>query len=228
MKLKCWICGGTAESAEHQVKRSDLELVFGHISNADPVYRHDGESRNIVVPGADSAKIKYSKTICGHCNNTRTQKHDRAWESLAGAVIRSRIPFSPGQRLPLKSHEKKDPKFCSTALQLYFAKQIGCFAVEHAADLPTVELGLCIKHNIAHPHLYLKFHHHTLPKDRRIITFGDLRTVKFGRNTVSAIFFYTLNSMAVMVHYCEAPNLRLDQKGWHPEKNPSDPIVLRL
>ena len=85
--MKCWICGNEGDSGEHLVKASDIRNYFGNISIDSPVYTHNDYKRNIPIRSIKSNRFKSKALICKYCNNTRTQPHDRAWESLSNYIL---------------------------------------------------------------------------------------------------------------------------------------------
>jgi hypothetical protein len=86
----CWICNqNEANSGEHKTKRSDLAAVLGSPTEEKPLYFHDLERLNKAVKSLDAKILKAPIRICSHCNTTRTQPHDRAWERMS-EKLRSR------------------------------------------------------------------------------------------------------------------------------------------
>jgi hypothetical protein len=79
----CWICKkNKADSGEHKTKRSDLLAVLGTPTQEEPFFYHDLHKANRSVGSLDAKILKSPVRICAHCNNARTQPHDRTWESM--------------------------------------------------------------------------------------------------------------------------------------------------
>src|SRR5258708_40056847 len=83
-KEKCWICGvNDANSGEHMMKQSDLRDVFGKPSQAAPFYFYKPGKDGRPVGSLKADILKSPAPMCAHCNNTRTQPHDLAWEKMS-------------------------------------------------------------------------------------------------------------------------------------------------
>ena len=82
----CWICGAPATTGEHGTKRSDLRDVFGAVAQGNPLFLHNSQQRNRRVGSLDAKALKLPAKLCAHCNNTRTQPHDLAWEKLSAGL----------------------------------------------------------------------------------------------------------------------------------------------
>lgn len=88
-ETKCWWCGAKATTREHKFKRSDLARMWDgdapHLMHwsGDPPYSK-------VRSPAKSPQVRFKKTLCAPCNNTRSQPFDRAWDNFAEFVWSSR------------------------------------------------------------------------------------------------------------------------------------------
>lgn len=80
--VRCWWCGGAADSAEHKFKRSDLVRDFGRgawTAPDDAVAHGDGAAAtNVRSSRAD--RLKFRKVMCRNCNSTHSQPFDRAYD----------------------------------------------------------------------------------------------------------------------------------------------------
>jgi hypothetical protein len=93
----CWICNlNEANSGEHKTKRSDLLAVFGSPTQEQPFFYHDLEEANRHVKSLKAKILKSPVRICAHCNSTRTQPHDRAWERMSDWLRKRRSPLKVG------------------------------------------------------------------------------------------------------------------------------------
>src|SRR5689334_9234505 len=84
---RCWWCGNAADSGEHKYKRTDLVREFGSgpWRGQSAVAQVVGEKqRDLQSPG--SARLKFSKVLCGTCNSARSQAFDQAYEQFAEYV----------------------------------------------------------------------------------------------------------------------------------------------
>lgn len=81
----CWWCRGSADSREHKYKRSDIVREFGkppYASDETPVILKDyGDRRQLHdVRGPNSSLARFATTLCGRCNDTRSQPFDAAYD----------------------------------------------------------------------------------------------------------------------------------------------------
>lgn len=125
----CWICKeNIADSGEHKTKRSDLISVLGRPTQEQPFYYHDLHRANRPVASLDAKILKSPFRICAHCNNARTQPHDRAWERMSDR-LRSR-PLKVGQWVRANSIFKHFTKHDMTNVHLFFVKLFGCMPLK--------------------------------------------------------------------------------------------------
>lgn len=223
----CWICGNPANSAEHMVKASDFRSVFGKVTQDAPVYRHAKNQLNRPVRGAQAEILKFAPSLCEHCNNALTQQHDRAWEKLSESIRTIRPLLAAGSRIPLQKIFPGSVKESMLHVHLYFAKLLGCHAVEHKIPLPVNHFAICIQNSIPHPSLRLVFVNIPPSSTRYDIQVGDIQALNVGAKTVSAVWFYSVGTLGVVASYNEAGHPRLTRdRGWHPDDINSR-IVLR-
>src|SRR5436309_11617094 len=87
---KCWICGKTADSREHVIKKTDLVRAYGKgsfSSESGPAHVKDGKIK--VLQGPDSARVKYQSSLCQDCNGTFTQPFDFAYDLFINWVLQN-------------------------------------------------------------------------------------------------------------------------------------------
>lgn len=213
----CWICGALADSAEHMVKASDFRSVFGKVTQSLPAYRQSKERLNEPIRGAKAEILKFSPSLCGHCNSTLTQPHDRAWQTLSESVRGIRPALAAGSRIPLQRIFPGTVRESMLGVHFYFLKLLGCHAVEHKIPLPLNHFAMCIQESVPCPSLRLVFVNAPSGSSRYKIQIGDIQTLNIGGKTVSAEWFYRIETLGVVVSYCEPGHPRLTKdRGWHP------------
>jgi hypothetical protein len=213
----CWICGAPADSAEHMVKASDFRSVFGKVTQKAPAYRHSRHEPNVPVRGAQAENLKFAPSLCGFCNNTRTQPHDRAWQKLSESIRAARPPLVAGSRVPLQRIFPGSIRQSMLNVHLYFVKLLGCYAVEYKVPLPIVHFGLCIQNSLPHPSIRIILVHIASGSTRYEIQVGHINAMNLGGKTVSASWFYIVGNLGVAISYNEAGHPRLTRdRGWHP------------
>lgn len=133
----CWICGAQANSREHKIKKSDLRSAYGSGSyhgDDSPVYV---QNRRISrVQGAGSKLVKYKKSICANCNNSRTQPHDIAYDQFVTWLAENELEVLRSHTLDLRDVFGEDYEEGQLNLFRYFAKSFGCRLVYSGAAVP--------------------------------------------------------------------------------------------
>jgi hypothetical protein len=103
-------------------------------------------------------------------------------------------------------------------VHLYFVKLLGCQAVEHKIPLPLNHFAMCIQAGIPNQNLRLIFLSVDPASSHRKIQLGAIDALNVGGKTVSAAWFYRVETLGVLVSYCEPGQFRLTQdRGWNPE-----------
>lgn len=217
MGTNCWICGAAAETAEHMVKASDFRSVFGRVTQSSPAYRQSKIRRNEPIKGANAGILKFAPSLCGYCNNTRTQPHDFAWQTLSEFIRQSRFPLRAGSRLPLRAIFPSHPEESMLGVHLYFLKLLGCQAVEHRIPLPINHFAICLQAGLPNQNLRLIFVNVPADSSRYRIQVGAIDALNVQGKTVSASWFYRVENLSVVVSYCEPGHPRLTRdRGWNP------------
>lgn len=213
----CWICGRPADSSEHMVKASDVRQVFGHITQYSPIFRHSSDQPNLAVPGIRSENLRFSRSICAHCNNSRTQSHDKAWEIMSRGIRELDPPLYPGAIIPIDCFFPGNAEAQVRNIHLFFTKLFGCTAVEHGAPLPVTEFAQSIVKGEPHPNIRLIFVHIPPGSSRYAIHVGPIQLEnKSGRT--AAHWYYSVGTVGVFLSYAERLEERMTRDvGWHPD-----------
>ena len=133
----CWMCGAPADSAEHRLKRTDIVRAYGNgpcRGPSAPLHVVGDAQRLVQGPGAQT--LKYSQGLCVPCNSARSQRYDRAYDTLVDwifenehAVLRKRfINFADVYGLSFAEDQLN--------LYKYFAKSFGCKLVDASQSVP--------------------------------------------------------------------------------------------
>lgn len=215
--MKCWICGGDGDSAEHRIKASDVKDVFGLITTRHPLYRQADNGPYEIVHGLRSTKLKFASLLCSNCNTARTQKHDESWKLLS-RFLRNRQPtIAAGDVIRLSDAFPDGIRKRMLWVHLYFLKIFGCQIIDGGVPIETKTLADAILTEKAHPNVYLSFLAATGPRSRRYIANSPVHVGKVGQDTVCAYWFYMVGSLVVNIAYANAVrknNTRVHL--WHP------------
>lgn len=138
-------------------KASDLRAEFGSVSQKEPLYIHDNNRKNQPVGSFKADALKFPKSLCSHCNNTRTQPHDLAWEKFSAAIRKHQPKISSGTVVRANRIFTYDTAREMLNMHLYFVKVLGCHIVEEQIPIEIMSFASAIKQGTAHPNIYLKF-----------------------------------------------------------------------
>lgn len=124
----CWVCGAPADAREHRIKRSDLVRNFGPgpYRGGAKLLHVKGKSAPREVQGPSAETLKYASSLCGPCNNSRTQPQDRAYERFADWVREHEDEILATQAIDLQAVFGLGWAAAVDNLLRYFAKSLGC------------------------------------------------------------------------------------------------------
>jgi hypothetical protein len=212
----CWICKKNgADSGEHKTKRSDLLAVLGKPSQEEPFYYHDLHKRNRPVGSLDAKILKSPVRICSHCNNTRTQPHDFAWEAMSDRLRSRRLKV--GQWVRCERIFNYSTKRRMIDVHLFFLKLTGCMIAEAKANGHDVPISLdpfseAIMANRPHPEIHLQLGRHDGGIGR-----SDLHVWKTDPGgSILGGWLYQLDTIAVSVIYAQTGRFEHRRDLWHP------------
>ena len=208
------------------VKASDLRSIFGKVTQHAPIYRHVGPERNQVVKGINTEAMRFSPSLCGNCNNARTQPHDRAWEALSDALRSMKPRPMRGERLPVEQIFGVAVTASMLGVHLYFVKLLGCYAIEYAVPLPINSFAVAILGGYAHPNIYLSFVDIRSNEGKNQIHVGNVQAINANHQTVGATWFYIVGTLGVLVTYSQRGRPGSSKRPvWHPEDSATNIIM---
>jgi hypothetical protein len=220
----CWICNeNEANSGEHKTKRSDLLAVLGEPTQDAPFYFHDLERPNRPVKSLDARILKAPIRICAHCNTTRTQPHDRAWERMSEQLRPRRLKM--GQWVRANGIFRHDTRREMTNVHLFFLKLFGCMLCEAKAngyDLPIdiAPFSQAIMTSQPHAEVHLQF-----GKCDGTVGRSNLHCWTTEQGSVLAGWLYEIGMIAVSVLFAEAGCWEHRRDLWHPKSHTSSKRV---
>jgi hypothetical protein len=215
----CWICGDPADSGEHKSKKSDLKTIFGDVSAERPIHFHDGAKLNRKVKSLDADVLKWRKVICHHCNTTRTQPHDMAWERLHSGLRARFSTLKPGCVVRANKIFSRDTARAMLEVHLYFAKAMGCTIAMENAALDIGPFAKAIMTETAHPEFYLNFGMASGPAVS-VVQASPIRIWLNPDGTlIHATWFYNVDHLVIegrLVPGAVAQAVATKQGAWHP------------
>jgi hypothetical protein len=133
----CWICGDRADTREHRIKKADLVRSYGrgpYKGPSAPVHVRNG----VVTPiqGPRAAVVKYSPSLCGPCNSTKTQDYDRAYDGFLSWVLANQEEVLYRRFVDFSEVYGADFEEAQRNLFKYFVKSLGCRIVDAGYSVP--------------------------------------------------------------------------------------------
>lgn len=132
---RCWWCGNEAASREHKWKKSELNAIYGPAGSESYPLTWVGDDGNTkIIQGPDSAIVKFEKSLCQNCNNSRSQPFDRAYDHWIGYVTANYDRIIESGLVDLRGIvDEADYEEFKLNLAKYFAKHIGCRVADGSA-----------------------------------------------------------------------------------------------
>lgn len=133
----CWICGDQANTSEHRIKKADLVRSYGrgpYKGSLAPVHVRNGLVTAIQGPRA--AVVKYSPSLCGPCNSTRTQAYDLAYDRFVSWVLENEETVLYKRFINFADVYGADFEESQRNLFKYFVKSFGCRLVDAGTPIP--------------------------------------------------------------------------------------------
>lgn len=132
---RCWWCGDEADSREHKWKKSELSAIYGPAgSEKYPLIWVEDGSHTKIIQGPDSAILKFEKSLCQNCNNSRSQPFDRAYDHWVGYLEANYDQIIESGLVDLRDIvDQADYEEFKLNLAKYFAKHIGCRLADGSA-----------------------------------------------------------------------------------------------
>lgn len=133
----CWICGKSADSAEHRLKKADITRAYGrgpYTGPSAPVHVLGGNLH--LIQGANSKFLKYSANLCQYCNNTYTQPFDRAYDNLIDWIMSNEELVLCRRFIDFEEIYGLEWLNSQFNLFKYFAKSFGCRLVDANTPVP--------------------------------------------------------------------------------------------
>jgi hypothetical protein len=215
--MKCWICGQPADSGEHRIKASDLRLVFGHVSQKEPLFLHNAMQRNRPIKGIKSDVLKYDARICRVCNNQRTQPYDKAWQQLSEYLSTRPRPIRAGELVKLHKAFPGAVGERMLDVHLFFAKLFGCVIVEHKVPVDVQSFSHAILERQPHLYLFIAFAPRVGPPGKAMVGLSNLETAQLASQVTYGVWIYYLEQFSVYVIYAIPGEKRRGLvDSWHP------------
>jgi hypothetical protein len=223
---KCWICGETSTTGEHIVKKSDLRSEFGPVTQQASLYFHREDRASKPIGSLDARILKSPSRICAHCNNARTQPHDRAWETLSNFLRTRNPPIGPGTVVRANRVFPHDTSRQMLCVHLYFVKLFGCRVKEDSVPIYIDTLADAILRERAHPNVYLKFGYVQLPPGKEQAGMSKIHSL---RRSDELCFFwiYGVGNLTIQVMFAENGAQKwCSQDAWHPRAGVNELTIM--
>jgi hypothetical protein len=138
----CWICQTRpADTGEHKYKKSLAKAFYGsgsyrRINDPPLLIYSDIPDKHHPILGPDANRLKFGKSICGHCNSSVTQESDLAFDELLKFYVNNLTNMYTAKALDFEKcfPHQTDTKIMS--LHKYFGKLMGCWISDAGYDVP--------------------------------------------------------------------------------------------
>lgn len=134
----CWWCQHRpATTGEHKYKQTDLARLMGDDPSLFWVSTDEGVRE---IRGTSGIKrdryraVKFPKSLCGTCNNSRSQPFDATYSVYSEYIYNNRVSILPG--IDLKGIFGEDWEARNLLLARYYAKHFGCRMVWQGIPVP--------------------------------------------------------------------------------------------
>lgn len=128
--MKCWICEvNEATTGEHLILKSAYDFIIGQPKQGEKRYfSYIGGKSNIPIESFKNNRLKFKKSICSTCNNSKTQPYDIEFLKFVKKVFKSKSLIISRNKIPLNQYNQN-------FLALYFLKVFGCLVVDQKANI---------------------------------------------------------------------------------------------
>ena len=201
-KQTCWICGEVAKTGEHQIKQSDLKLVFHGINKDKPIIKSSDGLPEKKIQSIKSKSFHFNSLICDNCNSNRTQKYDMAWEKLSKYLHENWTEINIAKQIDFTKVFEENTDIKILQIQLYFAKIFACMVKD--SNLSTIELlsfSKAILNQSEHNNFYLAFSNTTVDYEATISQIKVFTNIE-DDSVVYAELDYTIGNVKVSMIYC--------------------------
>jgi hypothetical protein len=216
--VKCWICGNEAKTGEHLIKASDIRSYFGSLTKDKPVYCHTGVKKRKILQSADSIHVKSGALICNECNSSRTQEHDRAWETLSAYLQNNPDIMLGGKRFKLSKIFPGGTCRALLCIHLFFVKLFGCRIVEDNVPIDIEMFSNAIMNNKAHEHVYIGIGYLEAHETKKSAGLTDIEARNINEKSEFATWFYNIGNIGVnIIYWPHKKTPKITGHTWHPD-----------
>lgn len=220
----CWICTNPANSREHLVKKSDLKMRFGDVSQKHPIFLNKDKRRR-PIGSLNAASLKHEIPICEYCNTARTQPYDKAWEEFSRYVFENHKRLAQLGKIRCNKVFSHDTSRRMLAVYLYALKSFGMFLVaaekEYKGLISLSELSDSLLNQKPHKNIYLLFGFFDGENADRAGVGGSDVHAQIDQKTgasVSVTWLYHVGRFYVAVIYApEVQMVSCPDRWWHPK-----------
>lgn len=181
----CWICTSEkADSGEHIIIKSILDKVFGDLNTGEKRYlgNTNGNRNTPIKSHKRNNHLKFNNSICGNCNSSLTQEHDKSFALFIDKIFKSEQSIIRREVIDLDTMTDNNTS-TKTGVELYFLKIFGCLLIEN-----NITINETVFNNIRHS----IFKNKTLTRKVNVSFHRNLKKLElFGRNYVAQFSSFT-------------------------------------
>lgn len=153
---RCWWCGDLATTGEHKFKRSDLVRMFGAGAWCDgsEVNHFNGDALRL-VQSSNAKSLKFGKSLCGHCNSTRSQPMDTAYDTWSQFISWNEKEILRRDSCLWAAAFPRDYRQGRRLTVAYWLKHVGCLLADVGVRVPDALVGFLDGRSDRLPGIYL-------------------------------------------------------------------------
>jgi hypothetical protein len=191
--LLCWICRErTADSPEHKVKSRDIRSIA----------------------------LKFTRTVCSHCNSAGTQDYDEAWRRLSNYLHANWREITARGNFDLSKVFGAETATQAIRVQLYFVKVFGCKLLEDGIHVDLGSFSKALMAGAAHPEVTLLVTSSLAPAGQLLSYDSDVSVLRDGDEVYSAVWMNLVYPVGIKICYLKAGAPVREPPGfpWHPTR----------
>lgn len=122
----CWWCGNEADTREHKHKKSTLRRMW----TEDGLHLEKPGAKTFSIPSPNSKAVKFSKTLCQHCNNVRSQPFDTAYDQFYDFIQSHLLRMTEAKSIDWEQIYGSNWRAKARHLGCYAIKSFGCWMAD--------------------------------------------------------------------------------------------------
>lgn len=132
-KQTCWWCGSSDLSREHKYKKTDVDSLYGNSffqNDKLALVKYRTDNHALFIQGPDSELLKFKRSLCMKCNNSRSKQIDEAYAKVIDFYINNENLLKEKQVIDFADIFGNKWRENKVNFYKYCVKHIGCRLVD--------------------------------------------------------------------------------------------------